>query len=201
MQDDMGTHVEWKHIGITPNMVDWLWSNIEKVFLLCHPEENEILQWAIPPMHGNPIGSIHIAPQTLSDGISKNVYLRFERLETLPYEVKEYIVYEHVAVFAVTGFEEKALQSPKIIGYRIHQWQKTDYGVEGISSSIGIEKEVSKEEGLLWSEYCIKEVENWDVFLPQLYSFYGIVKNTKNNPYSDLTVEGKGSRLKYKYIK
>ena len=35
-QDDLGTHLEWEHDGITPRMMDWFWSNMEKGFVLWH---------------------------------------------------------------------------------------------------------------------------------------------------------------------
>ena len=79
--DSMGTHIDWNHEGVTAREIDWFWSNMEKGFILWHPEQHEALEWAVPPKHGNPIGSIHIAPQTWSDGRRQNLYIRFEKLE------------------------------------------------------------------------------------------------------------------------
>lgn len=200
-QDDMGTHIDWCHEGITPFMIDWFWSNMEKSFLLWHPAEHEPLVWAKAPVHGNPIGSIHIAPQTWSDGTRQNLYIRFESLESLDEEVKKYIVYDHVVVVAGIGLGEEALKDPKVMGYRIHQWQKTDYGVEGKSSAIGRLKKESKEDGIVWSKHCIEEIGNWGAFLPQMYQLFKVVTNTDYNPFTDLTVERGESGLTYKYIK
>ena len=44
-QDDIGTHIDWKHEGVTAEMIDWFWSNMEKGFILWHPEEHEPLVW------------------------------------------------------------------------------------------------------------------------------------------------------------
>jgi hypothetical protein len=52
----------------------------------------------------------------------------------------------------------------------------------------------------LRQDHCVEEISNWSVFLPQLYGLYRVVKNTKYNPYSDLTVEGRGAAARYKYI-
>jgi hypothetical protein len=201
VQDNMGTHLDWMHEGVTPKMIDWFWSNMEKAMLLWHPEQHEPLEWAIPPKHGNPVGSIHIAPQTWNDGTRQNLYIRFEDLNDLPDEVKEYIVYEHCVVVAGLGLGEECLENPQPLGYRIHQWQKTDYGVEGKSSAIGMKKKETKEEGLIWADHCMEEIGNWGVFLPTLYNLYKVVKNTDFNPYADLSVEGKGKEVGYKYIK
>ncbi|WP_005037737.1 hypothetical protein [Holophaga foetida] len=70
-QDSMGTHMDWKHEGITAHMIDWFWSNMEKGILLWHPEQHEPLEWAVPVTPGDPRGSVHIAPQTWNDGKKK----------------------------------------------------------------------------------------------------------------------------------
>jgi hypothetical protein len=199
-QDEMGTHLDWEHDGVTSKMIDWFWSNMEKGFLLWHPAQHEPLEWAVAPAHGNPIGSIHIAPQTWNDGTRQNLYIRFEDLSTIPDEVKEYIVYEHVVVVAGIGLGDEALKNPQVMGYRIHQWEKTDSGVVGKSSAIGMLKKESKEDGLVWAAHCDEEIGNWGVFLPDLYNLYKVVTRTDINPYADLSVTEKGKGAKYKYI-
>lgn len=200
-QDAMGTHIDWSQENVTAKMIDWFWSNMEKAFLLWHPSQHEPLEWAVPVKHGNPVGSVHIAPQTWNDGTRQNLYIRLEDLATIPENIKEYIVYEHVAVVAGLGFGPEALERGEPMGYRIHQWQKSDSGVIGKSSAIGTRKKETPEEGIIWSQHCIEEIGNWEVFLPQLYNLYKVVTNTKYNPFADLTVEGKGKDLRYKYIK
>jgi len=200
-QDSMGTHLDWEHEGVTPRMIDWFWSNMEKGFILWHPEEHEPLTWVIPPKHGNPIGSVHLAPQTWSDGTRQNLYIRFEDLKDVPKEVKKYLVYEHCVIVAGLGFGVECLEDPKPMGYRIHQWEKTDYGVVGRSSAIGWNKKETPEEGIVWAKHCHQEVGNWGVFLAPLYNLYKVVTNTDYNPFADLALETKGENAKYKYIK
>lgn len=52
-QDARGTHFDWSLDGVTPRMIDWFWSNIEKGFMLWHPEQHEALEWPVPPRHGD----------------------------------------------------------------------------------------------------------------------------------------------------
>lgn len=200
-QDQYGTHLDWSHECVTPKMIDWFWSNMEKGYILWHPSQHERLEWAVPPVHGNPIGSIHIAPQTWNDGVRQNLYIRMETLESLPEFVQDYIIYDHVVVVAGLGLGDEALVNPEPWGYRIHQWQKTDFGVVGKSSAIGMLKKESKEEGVIWAEHCEEEIGNWGVFLPSLYELYRVVDNTDTNPFADLTVEKTNNGLAYKYIK
>nr|WP_320131146.1 hypothetical protein [uncultured Holophaga sp.] len=198
--DGFATHIDWKHEGITPHMIDWFWSNMEKCFLLWHPSQHEPLEWAVPVQPGNPIGSVHIAPQTWNDGTRQNLYIRFEKLEDVAPELRDYICYQHVVIVGGLGFGDEALANGNPLGYRIHQWEKTDYGVVGKSTAIGTRKKETEEDGKIWSAHCIEEVGNWGNFLAQVHQLYKPVINPKYNPFADLSVEGKGRDAKYKYI-
>jgi len=145
--DKIGTHIDWGHEGITAREIDWFWSNMEKGFILWHPEQHEPLEWAIPPKNGDPRGSIHLAPQTWNDGRRQNIYIRFEKLEDVAPEIRDYITYDHVVIVAGLGFGEECLVNPDPMGYRLHQWQKTDDGVIGKSSGIGTRRKETVEDG------------------------------------------------------
>ena len=76
---------------------------MEKGFILWHPEQHEPLEWAVPPKDGDPLGSIHIAPQTWNDGRRQNLYIRMERLEDVAPAIRDYITYQHVIIVAGLG--------------------------------------------------------------------------------------------------
>ena len=82
--DVLGTHFRWRHANVTAAMIDWFWMNMEKGFILWHPEQHEPLEWVVPPVDGAPLGAIHNAPQTWDDGRRQNLYIRFERFEDVP---------------------------------------------------------------------------------------------------------------------
>ena len=198
--DGIGTHFDWSLNGVTTEMIDWFWSNMEKCFLLWHPEEHEPLTWAIPPQHGNLLGAIHIAPQTWSDGIRQNLYIRFEHFNDLSSEIKQYVVYDHCIIVAGLGFGEESLKAEEPLGYRIHQWQASPNGVVGKSSGIGRKKKENQEDGVVWAKHAHTEISNWEVFLPDLYRLYKVVKNPLYNPFCDLSVEWKNGDLQYKFM-
>jgi hypothetical protein len=199
--DAMGTHIDWELEGVTAHMIDWFWSNMEKAFILWHPSQHEPLEWEVPPVNGNPVGSIHIAPQTWNDGRRQNLYIRFEALNDVPEKIRDYIVYEHVVIVAGLGLGEACLARPDPMGYRIHQWERRDYGVAGKSSGIGTRKKETVEDGKVWAAHCAEEIGNWAVFLPQLFELYKVVKCPRRNPFADLSVTGKGRKARYTYIK
>jgi len=197
-QDQAGTHIDWELDGVTARMIDWFWSNMEKGMLLWHPDQHEPLSWYVPVKHGNPVGSVHIAPQTWSDGTRQDLYIRMEDLAKVPQKLIDLIVYKHC--YVAGGYDRSTIDQGQPFGYRLHQWEPSDCGVRGKSSAIDGSKHTTPEEGRVWAEHCIQEIGNWEVFLPQLYKLYRVVTNTSYNPFADLTVEVKNGVARYKYI-
>jgi hypothetical protein len=197
-QDEAGTHIDWEHDGLTARMIDWFWSNMEKGMLLWHPEQHEPLQWYVAPKQGQLVGAVHIAPQTWSDGTRQNLYIKTEDPRALPLEITGLIVYGHC--YIAGGYSEATIDSGRPFGYRLHQWQSTDYGVVGRSSALAGTKKETPEEGMIWSKHCIQEIGNWGVFLPQLYKLYRVVTNPAYNPFNDLSVETKDGAAWYKHM-
>ncbi len=198
--DALGTHFNWQLDGVTPRMIDWFWSNMEKGFVLWHPEQHEALEWPVPPQHGNPLGAIHNAPQTWSDGRRQDLYIRFERLEQVPPEVRDVIVHEHVMVVAGLGLSEEEMRRGDPMGYRVHQWSRHDAGVSGRSSGIGRRKPEDAAAGKVWAAHAAQEIGNWEVFLPTLYRLYRVVTDTRRNPFADLSVAGRSRAARYRHL-
>lgn len=198
--DSLGTHFDWELDGVTPRMIDWFWSNMEKGFLLWHPEQHEPLEWPVPPRHGDPLGAIHNAPQTWNDGRRQNLYIRFERLSDVPPEVRDTIVHQHVMIVAGLGLTEEEMRAGDPMGYRVHQWSASDCGVVGRSSGIGRRKKEDEAAGKIWAAHAAQEIGNWERFLPTLYKLYQVVTDTRRNPFTDLSVEGRGREARYVHI-
>lgn len=198
--DGLGTHFDWALDGVTPRMIDWFWSNMEKGFILWHPEQHEPLEWPVPPRHGDPLGAIHNAPQTWGDGRRQNLFIRFERLDDVAPEIRDLIVYEHVMVVAGLGFDDEAMRRGEPLGYRLHQWEASDEGVRGRSSGIGTRKPETAADGRVWAAHAGQEIANWAAFLPLLYQLYRVVSDPRRNPFADLSVNGRGRAARYRHI-
>ena len=196
-EDELGTHLDWRLEAVTPGMIDWFWANMEKGFVLWHPQEHEPLEWAIPPSDGTVVGSVHVAPQTWSDGRRQNLYIRCEDPAGVPDEIKSLVVYEHCVIVAGLGFGPESLTVAEPLGYRVHQWQRGGDGVVGRSSAIGRRKPETAEDGLVWARHATEEIGNWGVFLPDLYRLYRPVTNPVFNRPADLRVVGSGPTLRY----
>lgn len=195
--DALGTHFDWTLEGVTPHMIDWFWSNMEKGFILWHPEQHEPLEWPVPPRDGDLRGAIHNAPQTWSDGRRQNLYIRFERLEDVPAEVRDVIVHEHALIVAGLGLTEAEMHAADPMGYRVHQWSADRVGVRGRSSGIGRRKAEDAAAGRVWAAHAGQEIANWQHFLPQLHQLYRVVTDPRRNPFTDLRVTGRGREARY----
>jgi hypothetical protein len=105
-----------------------------------------------------------------------------------------------VVIVAGLGLEESCLKNPDPMGYRIHQWQKSDSGVVGLSTAYGTRKKETEADGKVWAAHNSQEIANWGVFLPTLYNLYRVVTDTRRNPFTDLSVEGRGRNARYRHI-
>lgn len=199
-QDKKGwTHIDWELEGITPKMIDWFWSNMEKGFALWHPIEHTDFYWYSKPVGNKALGKIHVAPQVWSDGTLIRPHIRFDDVETLPEDIRDIIVYNHVLVatgISLTGENVKDDDPP--IAYRIHQWEGTDAGVRGRSSAIPMQPNpLETERGLIWAKHCGEEIGYFKDFLPDLYRLWSVIKNTAINPFFSLRVIREGKSLRY----
>ena len=80
------------------------------------------------------------------------------------------------------SFGPESIDVEQPLGYRVHQWEKSDSGVVGRSSAVGARKQESAEEGLVWARHCEQEVGNWGVFLPTLYASTGWSRTPRTTP-------------------
>lgn len=195
--DGRCTHIDWTLDGVTAQMIDWFWSNMEKGFILWHPEEHEILEWPVPVKHGDLRGAVHNAPQTWSDGRRQDLFIRFEPLESLTPDERDLITHSHVLVACGLGLSEEEWHRNDPMGFRIHQWSPSDNGVVGRSSAVPRRRKETVEDGRVWAQHAAQEVGNWEAFLPDLFNMYRVVKKPEINPFTDLSVTGSGREARY----
>jgi len=194
-------HIDWELDGVTPRMIDWFWSNMEKGFALWHPIEHTDFYWEIKPRCDKFLGAIHVAPQRWSDGTLIEPHIRYEDPATLPQDVADLIVYDHcVAVAGICLFKKDYKPDNLVVAYRIHQWQASDLGVIGRSSAVPMQPEpleTAKERGIAWAKHATEEVNYWGDFLPQLYRLFSVVKSPELNPFFPLKLKREGKAVRY----
>lgn len=198
-QEENGwTHIDWKlGQGVSAEMIDWHWSNMDKTFFLWHPSDHYGFEWYIPVTEERFVGAIHYTLQTrggsqdmtMEQLREEGLGLAYLDVADLPPEVAKVIVYKHCCL---VGARKHGKVDPHFNSIRIHQWEDTQDGVAGMSSAIMFDPdnlEAEKKRMMDWTKHGAMEIGNFENFLPQLYRLYLAVDNPKVCPFHDLTVE------------
>ena len=195
------THIDWTLNGVTPDMIDWHWSNMEKTFILWHPQDHRGFRWYIPPTKDKFLGCVHLTlqgPRRPGESLDKIDFgLVYYDVAKLPKAMADVIIYDHVCL--VGGAKLNQLEGP-VESYRIHQWQASDNGVIGMSSAISPNpKDINQEKERLmnWTKHAIGEVGNWEVFLSDIYRRWQAVKDPDINIFHSLKVKKTATGAKY----
>jgi hypothetical protein len=70
-----------------------------------------------------------------------------------------------------------------------------------MSSAIGTRRKETVEDGKIWAAHCSEEIGNWEVFLPDLWRLYRVVPIGDRNPFTDLSLDGKGRAARWRHLK
>lgn len=193
------THVEWTIDGVTPRMLDWYWTNLDKGFALAHPTEHSSFFWAVRPRHGQAVGAVYAARQRWADDVEMEAHVRYEDVASLPPDVAQCVRDDHAVAGAILAFSgrEYKLTNP-IIAYRIHQYHATDEGVRGLSSAITVRPHPLEEgRGLTWAAHTEEEFRHLGSVLPILHRLWASVVDTDVNPFFRFAVTPTEHGLRY----
>ncbi|MDL2295078.1 hypothetical protein LJC60_10785 [Ruminococcaceae bacterium OttesenSCG-928-D13] len=194
------THIEWELQDVTPHMINWFWCNMEKGDNLWHPNEHHDFSWmegySVKDKNGF-LGSIHIAPQTWGDGKDLNIYIRAERFGDVPDKLRAFIKYDHAIIAAGISMDGVDVDpAGPSLAWRLHQWQKSDGGVVGMSTGLTAEG-YDVDSGPVWAAHNVEEIGNWEVFLPTLYRLFKVITRPDISPYQDFLLKGSGIDAQY----
>lgn len=171
------TIVEHKLEGVTPEMLDWWWDNMEKGYALWCPEEHKGFTWSIPPSSNGHIGALQIAVESINFSPVMPRPIRWAD----PKELLEFpIQMEHVLAAGFTG-------SGRFLS---HQYEKTSYGTF-LRSMIHVPVPGPRLDD--WARHNELESSYFPIFLPELYNLWKYVEDPVTNvpccliyPYCDI---------------
>jgi len=182
--------------GVTPEMIDWWWDNMEKGYPLWHPVDHHAFKWAEGKAPGEVghIGAVQIADQ---DGGGTGIYLD---VSAFPFPID----YEHC--MALEGFKKDKENQD----YCVHMYSAADYGTKHRFVVIlhGPKGEEIKELRKAGKgppltpgarTHAREEAERWSEFLPELYKLWSVVKDSRINPHPNLKIKKMGNG-RYTYI-
>lgn len=201
-------HIEWELQGVTTEMLDWHWSNLDKTYSLWHPIDHAAFCWAVPVTQDKFIGAVHKTLQgerakIYTDPADSPMGLEYYDVSLVPPELAKYVIYDHAVFVAPVKSENigKPQEVNNALSFRIHQWTMSEKGVVGISSAItpcprDMAEERARTEA--WLPHAQGEIGYWEDFLPDLFRLWTAVKNPKLNPFHSLRVrKTEDGRLEY----
>jgi succinate dehydrogenase/fumarate reductase flavoprotein subunit len=163
--------VESELHGVTPEMLDWWWVNMEKGYPLWEPDEHKSFAWEVPPGRDTHIGAIQQVEESLGGSPMLKIRIRWDDPDTCPIPTH----YEHVIL--ATGIMPP---DDKVVGYVVHQYEAAPYGTKLKSTSrMLIPLPPGADEG--WRRHATKEAERFPQFLPELYRLWQVVKDPNIN--------------------
>jgi len=194
-QDNNGwTHLNWELKGVTAEMVNWHWCNLEKDYILWHPEDHRGFAWANPVTEKGFLGAVQCAvqqtsPEGIKDPMKMPFGLKYYDISVLKGKWADLIKYENaILVGRVSNDNWEA--TPE--SYILHQWQAGFSGVVGMSSAISVsddlDPEIFKKRMLGWAAHAGAELENFPKFLPALFNMWQVVEDPEFNKMHSMKV-------------
>ena len=187
--------------GVTPEMLDWWWVNMEKGYFLWAPGSHKRFNWVRPPWKYGFLNSAHIIAESLGKGIPVfgGSDIQINRLDLSCYPFTTAL--EHVICEGV--FNDKG----EFVDSTIHMWQAAPGGCVHIDASVAnpniSEPPSFVKEALAadpnakpvpsWaSDHSEYETSRWPEFLPTLYNLWKGHPDPTQNVFCDLRVRQTG---------
>jgi len=168
---DTDSVVEMELRGVTPDMLDWWWVNIEKGYPLWEPEGHKSCVWEVPPSRETHLGAIHVVEESMGDLPMMKIRIRWEDPDTCPVPIE----YAHAVVAA-------GIIPPddKVVGYVVHQYEARSYGTK-IKSISRMLIPRPPDAGKNWIRHAKSELSRFSEFLPELYKLWQVVEDPDIN--------------------
>lgn len=147
--------------GVTPEMLDWWWDNMDnKTYKLWNPQDHIALEWQIPPSHVGHVGAIHMACESISDIPASILRIRWEDRSAAPITT----IYSHVNVGSALAPGVDDIPS----GGAVHEYEEISYGTR-MRSTFLLPAIVPQFFLDSLRKHNIAEMGQFPAFLPQLY--------------------------------
>ena len=165
-------------VGVTPQMIDWWWVNMEKGYPLWEPNDHKSFVWEVPPPVGGYLGAIQIAEEKMGPMPAMKLRIRWDDPKECPIPV----MYEHAIV--ASGIDEQGNVRAMIL----HQWEKSPRGSR-MHSTMRFFGPVPPAVPEIWKAHDRSEVATFPSFLPDLYRLWQVVKDQAINRQCSLKVK------------
>ncbi len=157
-------------VGVTPEMIDWWWVNMEKGYPLWEPNDHKSFVWEAPPPVGGYLGAIQIAEEKMGPMPPIKIRIRWDDPDSCPIPR----TYEHAIV--ASGIDPEG----KVGAMILHEWEKSPRGTR-MRSTMRFLGPVPPGLPEIWKTHDRAEVSTFPKFLPDLYRLWQAVKDPTIN--------------------
>jgi succinate dehydrogenase / fumarate reductase flavoprotein subunit len=157
-------------VGVTPEMIDWWWVNMEKGYPLWEPNDHKSFVWEVPPPLGGYLGAIQIAEEKMGPMPPMKIRIRWDDPDGCPIPR----TYEHAIV--ASGVDPEG----KVGAMILHEWEKSPRGTR-MRSTMRFLGPVPPALPEIWKKHDRAEVSTFPKFLPDLYRLWQAVKDPTIN--------------------
>ncbi|MBN1570223.1 MAG: FAD-binding protein [Acidobacteria bacterium] len=169
-------------VGVTPEMIDWWWVNMEKGYPLWEPNDHKSFVWEVPPPVGGYLGAIQIAEERMGPMPPMKIRIRWDDPDNCPIPRS----YEHAIV--ASGIDPEGNVGAMIL----HEWEKSPCGTR-MRSTMRFLGPVPPALPEIWKTHDRAEVSTFPKFLPDLYRLWQVVKDPTINRQCSFAKTGKRS--------
>ncbi|MEJ2244658.1 MAG: FAD-binding protein [Acidobacteriota bacterium] len=157
-------------VGVTPEMIDWWWVNMEKGYPLWEPNDHKSFVWEVPPPEGGYLGAIQIAEEKMGPMPPMKIRIRWDDPDDCPISR----IYEHAIV--ASGINAEGEVQAMIL----HEYEKSPNGTR-MRSTMRFLGPVPPGLPEIWKIHDRAEVSTFPNFLPDLYKLWQVVKDSAIN--------------------
>lgn len=183
--------------GITVEMLDWFWANMEKGYYLWAPGSHKRFNWVRAPWESGLLQSVHMISEAVEEGApvfgGDGIEIHRLGLEYFPFtEALEHVLVE--GTFNDLG---------EFVDMTVHMWDACEGGCRHITAAVAstiasepphFVKEMMQENPNVKlvppsaTDHAEYEASRWPEFLPQLYALWKNHPDPTQNVFCDLTV-------------
>jgi len=165
-------------VGVTPEMIDWWWVNMEKGYPLWEPNDHKSFVWEVPPPIGGYLGAIQIAEEKMGPMPPMKIRIRWDDPDSCPIPC----TYEHAIV--ASGVDREG----KVGAMILHEWEKSPRGTR-MRSTMRFLGPVPPSLPEIWKAHDRAEVSTFPRFLPDLYRLWQAVQDPTINRQCSLKIK------------
>ena len=144
--------------GVTPEMIDWWWDNIDTTerYKLWHPKDHQSFQWEVTPEKGH-IGAIHRIDENIGE-LPTTLRIRWEDPSTSPIPIE----YDHALVVSILDKNDNPTS------WALHEYISIENGTK-LRLTFRLPARVPKQFIEAPRKHNKEEIGEFVNFLPMLY--------------------------------